>query len=415
MSTQASSISSRRAVAVDSQDSQSQSRFSRPDSKYSKLKRRVGQDSASQLTPLPELELPDETDQPPVKKFKSFDPDIESVASQAAARQKEREKQENVKRLLADDDEEVKPSQRKAVEVQREMEEEPSREATQVSSRKKGTLAKDEVKGNKKQPEDTTKASQKETVYLQVKTGRRKIAKADADINEDFNNLRIRKTQAAESHKMGWNERDVFQEEMAEDAGWEAEDKSTFFQVRFVPMVRPKNANTSGNPAVDPRYAGKPNFKAFKPKSSAVGTSHDAVQRRSRPEISLVAQEALGYGLTESYGHEGPRRSGNESDESIEMPMPDLDNLRKGKGRAKAVAPSKATKPGKGKRPIVSDSSEEDELAEQGSSTAREESVPAPRKVRAKESITIDSSSDEGDGKTFKGFSASNRITASKR
>lgn len=421
---QTSSIGSKRINSFETQDSESQAKYLRPDSKYAKLKRRVGQGqgSTTQLSTLSELELPEETEEPPAKKIKSFDPSIESLASQAAARMKEREKQEKLARLMHDEDEEdVKPSvaKRKAVAVQPDSDEEPSREATQSTSRKKATQAKEEPKAGQKKTGDTSKPLPKESVYLQVKTGRRKIGKADADINEDFNNLRLKRSQIAESHKMGWNERDVFQEEMAEDAVWEAEDKSTFFQIRFVPMVRPKDANARPAMAVDPKYAGKPNFKAFRPKTATASTSGTNLPR-ARPQIELVAHEALGYGLTESYGDgDGPRNNndGNDSDVSIEMPMADLGPTRKGKGKAKAKAPAKSARGAKSKKPVVSDSSDEDELDDEESATAREESVPATRatKTKAKESITIDSSSDEEDGRTFRGFSASNRITARKR
>lgn len=420
---QASSVGSKRTTSIDTQDSQSQAKYLRPDSKYAKLKRRVGQGqgSTSQLTPLSELELPEETEEPPVKKFKSFDPSIESLASQAAARLKEKEKQEKLARLINDEDEDVKPSvpKRTVASAEPDSDGEASQQATQTTSRKKATLVKEEPKGSKKKAEDAGKALQKESVYLQVKTGRRKIGKADADINEDFNNLRLKRSQIPESHKMGWNERDVFQEEMAEDAVWEAEDKSTFFQVRFVPMVRPKDSKARPAPVVDPRYAGKPNFKAFRPKSAIAGNSGTSGQT-ARPQIELVAHEALGYGLTESYGDgDGPRNNDNrddDSDVSIEMPMADLRPVRKSKARAKPKAPANATRGTKGKKPVVSDSSDEDELDEDESATAREESLPAAKaKSKAKESITIDTSSDEEDGKTFRGFSASNRITARKR
>lgn len=422
---QASSIGSKRMNSIDTQDSQSQAKYLRPDSRYAKLKRRVGQGqgSTTQLSTLSELELPEETEESPAKKFKSFDPSIESVASQAAARLKEREKQDKFARLInnEDEDEDVKPSvvKRKAAAAQPDSDEEPSQEATQSTSRKKATQGKEDPKAGKKKTAETSKVVPKESVYLQVKTGRRKIGKADADINEDFNNLRLKRSQIAESHKMGWNERDVFQEEMAEDAVWEAEDKSTFFQVRFVPMVRQKDANARPAAAVDVRYAGKPNFKAFRPKTAVAGTSGTTLPR-SRPQIELVAHEALGYGLTESYGNDdGPRNNndGNDSDVSIEMPMADLGPTRKGKDKAKAKAPVKSTRSAKGKKPVVLDSSDEDELDAEESATAREDSVPMARgsKLKAKESITIDTSSDEEDGRTFRGFSASNRITARKR
>lgn len=383
VNTQASTTSIARSTTTVEQDSQSQSRFLRPDSKYSKLKRRVGQGSSSQLPGQSMLDQVEEEEAVPSKRFKSFDPNIESVTSQAAARLKEKEAKEKMAHLHSDGGEDVKAiaSERRVAEIGSDSDQDSSAKATQSKSRKKAGQADNEGKPNAKQTRTDDRPSAKESVYLQIKTGRRKIGKADADINEDFNNLRIKKTQAPESHKMGWNERDVFQEEMTEDAAWEAEDKSTFFQVRFVPMARPKSSVRSQALSVDPLYTGRPNFKAFKPKALVASTSTAAGQRKKRADIALVAYEAPSYGLQESYGDRGPRQNnGDDSDTSIEMPMPDLENTRKGKGRAKATASSRATKSAKGKRAVVSDSSEEDELEGQESSTAREESAPAVKK-----------------------------------
>lgn len=399
----------------------------RANSKYAGLKRRAGTEN-SQLTPLHELgqdEADFEVVQPPVKKHKSFDPDVESAMSQAAAKRKQKMKeQESLAGIVEDaeveevvvpavakrkaaaavgvsDDEQPRPTQRSRTEQTQQ----PRAQATAKSA---ANAAKSEV-------DSATQVAQtqsKESKYLQIKTGRKRVTKDEAAFNEDFNRLKIVKPLRPEARKMGWNERDIVEEELQEDSEdggrWEPDDNATFFQIRFVSMVGQRPKRAAG--PVDPRYAGMPNFKAFRPKDGRNGAVSIGARRKERPAINLTIQAPLGFGLKESYGREASRETDSEDD--IEMPMAN--------SKRKAV-PKKSATQNKGKQPaqptksrrrnVVSESEEEedelDELDEESrpqSSTARGGSEPAGRRTaRMAEAITLDSDSSDDNGKRFTG------------
>lgn len=426
---EASSLASSRATtkpvaAISESQSQSQSRTTRTEGKFSKLKRRVGQTNASQGSSLGELELPEESDEPPSKKFKSFDPDVASAISQISSR-KDGEQKKPTPIIEEDEEEEevkLKSKPPKASVASKSgaslpaagADEDMAQNASQVVSRRKGGAAL--TAKEKKKAEQVAEAA-RTSQFLQVKTGRRKLGTEDAAFNDDFNRLHLRKTQIPEAHKMGWNERDVFQEEMSEDARWAPEDKSTFFQIRFVPMVRKKPAATTDSSAA---FAGKTNFKAFRPKSSQGGPqSARTITPAVRAQVALVAEAMPGYGLRESYGEgtDDIGDGGNETEESVEMPMAGQATQRKNKAAAKSQgkASARSSRTASSKRAVVPAASDEEEAS--ASSTAEEDSAPrtTARRAPAKESITIESSSDDEDQTRFKGFGTAAKITSRRR
>ena len=461
----------------------------RSDSKYANLKRRVRtdgagtsqQDGSQPATQLAGSEYgfgddagnEDDEAAPPTKKFKSFDPDVESATSQVSERlRKQREAKEaeaTAKALdgIAEEEDgadeggtsqatsrKSQPkSKRTITDVVPDSEEEnAAREATQKATKKRAaaSAAPPASTATGKKPtkaslaaaaaaEQQKAAETQRARYLQVDTGKRRVNPAEAGFNEEFNRLKIKKPVAAESKRMGWNERDVFQEEMNERVGgdgdddddgrgdWKPDDNATFFQVKFVQMCRqPSAARAAKNAApraIDPKYAGMPNFKAFRPKNSvqANGGAAAARQQRSqRADVPLVVHEPMGYGLSESYGRgnedaaRGHRARSNkkdeDSDDSVEMEMPMQGTNRAGNGTGKGKASQAKAKPKAGgknsrKQAVESEEEEEEDELDQSSGSSRPASTarqPA-RTGRAAEAITIDSDSDEEDGKTFGG------------
>lgn len=384
----------------------------RADSKYAKVRRRLGA-SALSLAEEAAAKSDREEDAPPAKRIKSFDPDVESATSQVQERFRKQQlarEAESLAQVIEEEDDFAAPqpkkatlatSKKKAVEPEPESDEEATRAAT---FRKKGTQASASQAAIKKGKAAEATQTNPQPAYLQVNTGRRKIAKAEMEINDEFNKLKIKKPVAAEAHKMGWNERDVLQDEMNEDvaADWQPNDKSTFFQIKYVSMVRPggKQPARAAPPAsIDPKYAGKPNFKAFRPKTGQPAP----VQRATRPQISLVVQEPLGYGLRESYGQD----NAEESEEDIVMPIQNATTKRtKRTAKTKAwqqqsqKAPPAAKPNPKAKKAVITSESDEEQEEEESEGSAAQ---APPRTARAKETITIDSDSDDADGKTFGG------------
>ena len=389
--------------------------LSHPKSKYAKLKRRAGIGTeSSQVLPFEDSEDQEMLeDEHPAKKFKSFDPDVESVASQASqALQKKKEQQRLQLSDIAEEEHVTFASnkpivKRKATEVGPGSGEELAEDASQANTRRKLSQSVQPVSVNApknakgKRGEASTSQTQEQPKYLQIATGRRKVNKMDAGFNDEFNKLKIVKPVAKESHKMGWNERDVFQEEMAEETRWEPDDKATFFQIRFVPLVRPKGPIRPSIAPVDPRYAGRPNFKAFRPKNERL-SQLTGNRRNGRHEIAVVAHEPPGYGLKESYSGGGDHES---EEDSVEMPMIPMARSRSGRKRAEGKAPKAADR-----RRVVGSEEEEEEDEDEDvgmSTTARADSAtPMSRtKGKEKETITLNDSSDEdeGIGRTFGG------------
>lgn len=376
----------------------------RSDSKWAKVRRRVG--TESQLTPLEDLDAAQaEAEEPPHKKFKSFDPDVESVASQALERRKAMQQaaeQSQTKTAAAD----KARAKRKVTEALPEDDEENEDAARPSTSRNRSTQPESTTaRRSKRQKEDADSATEKQPAgsqYLQINTGRRKVNPVDASFNKEFNELKIARPRTIVSHKMGWNERDVIQEELEEedDSEWRPDDKSTFLQVKFVNFP-PHERPCQPLPPHDPRNTGRPNFKAFKPKS-VKGASQ---QRAQRPAIVLVAHEPLGYGLKESYGSDADlkvKKGGDDNDDDgddIQMPL--LPSQRKRKTVSKTTKPTKLA--------VVSESSGEDEQDEdrvqqrRHGSEEEPEQLPKSGRGRAKETITIDSDSEEDGVRTFGG------------
>lgn len=394
----------------------------RLNSKYAGLKRRAGTASGSQLTALDELGADnDDLDLPPLKKVKSFDPDVESAMSQAAAKRRERQQQEalsNIAEAEEQPDEGFEASKRATATDKKRKNAPTSAQSDDEAqgARKKATTKSTDSTAAKIQKGAATQADAaerpKEERYLQVKTGRKRVTKDEAGFNEEFNKLKIQRPLLPVSKKMGWNERDIVQEELEEedDGFLKADDKATFFQIKYVSMARKKPVVPVVS--VDPKYAGKPNFKAFRPKTTLNGTRNSAAVQEKRKNIKLVLAEPLGYGLKESYRAD---KDDSDPDEEIEMPMGNTQKKRaapKAKAKAATAPPAKKVIPGRrNKKNIIDESDEEEDELEDDtqsarSSTVREDSRPPPagRKARTNEPITLDSdSSDDGCGKRFAG------------
>jgi hypothetical protein len=407
------------SIGSNASSSKPQSFVPREGSKYAKLKRRAGTNGTSQIMAIDEADTSIHEEEPPSKKIKSFDPDVESVASQASQalqRKKKLQEEERNKQLanIAEEEEvpstatakKAVPAKRKAAETVPDSEDEAEQGSSKTQPAKKRTKEPTSTEASKKMTSREEKAALKasqaaeQAKYLQVANSKRKMTKTDAGFNEEFNKLKIVKPVAKESHKIGWNERDMIQEEMEEETNWEPDDNATFFQVRFVSMVRPDLQVQKPQVSVDPRYAGKPNFKAFRPKNNKIPQGDTRVKRQN---IALKAVEPLGYGLAETYNKQG----NDDSDEDIEMPMADTASKKKGKGKAKATQSQKAPpkKAASRKKQVVSDSEEDEMDDDSRTSTAREESVPVStqKKGKQQEALTIDSDSDEDTGRTFGG------------
>lgn len=130
------------------------------------------------------------------------------------------------------------------------------------------------AKGKKSQKEgaqdddDEEEAARK---FLAIKTGRKKVTESEREFNDEFNRLRLAKPELlkppkVEAHKIKWNERDLNEEERKEMDDWtKLESGQSCFVVRFVNFERKAKRPPVVDQSADPRWAGMPNFKRFRP------------------------------------------------------------------------------------------------------------------------------------------------------
>ncbi|GAA5887291.1 hypothetical protein JCM6882_002478 [Rhodosporidiobolus microsporus] len=348
-------------------------------------------------------------------------------------------------------------------------------ESARPAARKKAKAATDEPK-SKKEAEKEAK-EQENAKLLQIKTSKRKGAEVDQAFSEDFNALKIVKPRLkamprVEKHRMDWDDNDSDverherliredQQRLAAAADEDDEDMDpdhwrrptqAMFVVRTMEVERKERPAPRSDIELDEKWAGKPNFKKFRPKN-AKGPRQPLAQR---PQIQLVVPDAVDFGLGEGYNdRQGTafsqvQQADDEDDEEdlLRSMTTDKGQIKltfgaaKGKAKAKAKAPAKkpaASKAkGKGKaKQVVVDSEEEEEhqLASNDdvrssntlrademdldddddddgappsrSSTTSKKKAPAraPRKAAAgPATIIIDDDSDSDSGMTFKGF-----------
>ncbi|GAA6062627.1 hypothetical protein JCM10212_000289 [Sporobolomyces blumeae] len=314
----------------------------------------------------------------------------------------------------------------------------------------------------------------KRAKLLQIKTSKRKGAQAEVDhaFNEDFNALKIVKPvikamPRPEKKLMTWNEEDsdverdrLIREDQEHGESddemdpnkWRASTQA-MFNVRDLEIEKKERAPRRDDIELPEKWAGRSNFKRFRPKNSKAAR----VPLAARRQVELAVPDAVDFGLGEGYVEKKkPGRSFAQirHDESEDADEDLLDGLAlpgKKSGQAKLDFSKTATKAKSAKKPtatkgrqakgkqVVVDS-EEDELDEEeedqlsssntlrgddmdvdengdfglgsrASSTAAARRKPpdaSAKKVTRKaatETIMIDDSdSDSDSGLTFKGF-----------
>ncbi|GAA5976317.1 hypothetical protein JCM10908_005456 [Rhodotorula pacifica] len=181
--------------------------------------------------------------------------------------------------------------------------------------------SKKEAAAQKKAAKEAAELDRKR--LLQVKTSKRKGAEIDKELNDDFNALKIVKPvmksmPPVEKHRMAWDEEDSDAErdrliradqERAEHGPSDNDDDEmdpnrwrqatqAMFVVRPMQIEPKARRDENDPPRDDPRWAGKANFKRFRPKNGGAARA----PAESRPQIKLVLPDAVDYGLGEGYG-----------------------------------------------------------------------------------------------------------------
>ncbi|GAA5919718.1 hypothetical protein JCM1841_000766 [Sporobolomyces salmonicolor] len=304
---------------------------------------------------------------------------------------------------------------------------------------------------------------------LQIKTSRRKGAEEEQALNAEFNALKIvkpvlRAMPHQEKRRMDWTEEDsdvererAIQADQERRGGEEDDDDEemdptkwrkvtqAMFVVKTLDVDRKQRRPPRKDVDLPEQWAGRPNFKRFRPKNSKTPRLPFA----DRPQVELVLPEAVDYGLGPGYeDKKGFSHLRHAEDEEEDDEMLDAMTAKKGqssltfspktKGKTKA-APKKTTASkakGKGKaKQVVLDSEDEsdrgssyaikaddmdvDELdgsdefgtraSSSKSSTAKKatKAAPAkraPRKAAPQTILIDDTDSDSDSGLTFKGL-----------
>ncbi|SCV67842.1 BQ2448_5453 [Microbotryum intermedium] len=205
--------------------------------------------------------------------------------------------------------------------------EQENRPSVSESSPKKAAATKSKGKGKaSNEVVDDEAEVEQAPVLLQVKAkrGKGKAALMEQALNDDFNRLKIVKPDfkrmiAPERHRMTWDEVDTNEERMrliredheemeeqdGDDPNHWAGKSDGMFVIKKVHFPRPQKPK--------PRYedsgqwAGRANFKAFKPKE-ALGAAKD--RREPRPEVRLAPIKRTDYGIGENYKSKGSRNPG---------------------------------------------------------------------------------------------------------
>ncbi|GAA5906396.1 uncharacterized protein JCM6883_005538, partial [Sporobolomyces salmoneus] len=251
-------------------------------------------------------------------------------------------------------------------------------------------------------------AEKAQAKLLQMKVSKRKGAEADQAFNEDFNALKIvrpvlKSMPAREKKKIGWNEDDSDVErdrliredqEHAEDEGEDEMDPTKWrtvtqamFNVRELEFEQKERAPRRNDIELPEKWAGRANFKRFRPKNS----KEPRLPLADRPQIDLAIPDAVDFGLGEGYvdkkgGRSFSQAQHEESEDEDDELFAEL-AIGGSKGKKKATTTSKAKpapKPkapakkssaaakGKGKaKQVVLDSDDEEESEAASSNTLK--------------------------------------------
>ncbi|BGP30540.1 hypothetical protein JCM10296v2_002295 [Rhodotorula toruloides] len=308
---------------------------------------------------------------------------------------------------------------------------------------------------------------------LQIKPTKRKGAEVDRAFNEDFNALKIVKPvikhmPRQEHHRMNWEEEDsdverdrlisADQERLIRRQADDSDDDDmdpdnwrrptqAMFVIRTLEVEHKQRPPPRTDINLDPKWAGRPNFKKFRPKNSKAPRPALA----TRPQVSLVLPESVDFGLGPGYNERKGiafsqvQRADDEDDDDdlyeamttskgqLKLNFPSRTASKSKASRSKAST-SRAKPKAKGKAKRVADSEEGDSDAMGSSNTVRGDDMeideldddtatqrsttsgrsgsrkaPAKRAALARKAapatIMIDEDdSDSESGLTFKGF-----------
>ncbi|GAA5933877.1 uncharacterized protein JCM15063_000498 [Sporobolomyces koalae] len=274
-------------------------------------------------------------------------------------------------------------------------------------------------------------AEKEQARLLQMKVSKRKGAEIDQALNEDFNALKIVKPvlkamPERQRKKMSWNEEDsdVERERLIREDQEHDDDEmdptkwrtvtQAMFNVRELEIEPREPALRRNDIELPAQWAGRANFKRFRPKSSTVPRAPLA----ARPQIELAIPDAVDFGLGEGYagGKNGRSYSQIQHEESEDEDDEMYTELAIGKGgpkkgqakidfgkkpaASKAKAPAKKTTAAKGKskaKQIVPDSDEEEDAFSSDDSSH----------TLKRDALELDSDDDDDFGDNARGSKAS--------
>ncbi|KAI5481714.1 BRCT domain containing protein [Pseudohyphozyma bogoriensis] len=286
------------------------------------------------------------------------DPTIASSSS--TSRRKKRDASEAVSSADEGGSRGVKEKKRARSERPEEVVKETPKEKEKVSTKPappaaKGKKAVAGKKGAANEESDKTNSN-----LLRMKTLKGKGKELDQAFNDDFNALKIvkpalAKMHAQKGHRAEWDEEDA-EDEMErmikEDQArrehpeqWPEERTGKgIFDVHVIALARRERPLARDDIEVDAQWAGRPNFKKFRPKNSTA----PRVPREERVLPALVVADIDDYGLGKAYESQNkdskkkkPKRDTfDEADPSQTKlsfkPKPKAPAKGKGKGKARA-------------------------------------------------------------------------------
>ncbi|GAA6055380.1 hypothetical protein JCM3770_001080 [Rhodotorula araucariae] len=256
---------------------------------------------------------------------------------------------------------------------------------------------------------------------LQLKPTKRKGAEADAQFTEEFNALKIvrptlKPMPVQEHRRMRWEEDDSDAERERliledQERGDDDDDEmdpdhwrrptQAMFVLRTLDVERRERAQPRAAAEGDDRYAGRPNFKKFRPKNSKTPRQPLA----QRPQVELTIPDHTDFGLGPGYNDrkgtafsQVQQADDEDDDDDLFAAMTTTKGQTKlafGKkgataaSKAQAKAPAKAGE-GKGKAKQVVESSEDDD--DDGSAPG------SSRTLRGDNDMDCDELDDDDDG-----------------
>jgi hypothetical protein len=157
-----------------------------------------------------------------------------------------------------------------------------AKEATKAEKKKGG-----KVKGTKATVDDSEDDEEDvdDDRYLRVKAGaRKKLTAVDVEFNKQFNKLKIvrpdlKAPKLATRQKVGWADRDLDEEELREAADWNMDASKSFFRIKTLEIPSREEREErrrralENRSAVEDKWRGMPNFKAFRPVNGPFSSS----------------------------------------------------------------------------------------------------------------------------------------------